>query len=154
VNRLVVEAGLIEALTRINTLRHADPTDGWAACLDVAEELIESLFTPSHHLAVYGSLAPGQSNHYMVAHLPGQWLEGFVHGTLYDRGWGAGFGFPGLIWEPEGPKIEIHLFVSPQLPQHWALLDAFEGAEYQRNLVPVYDAQGIIAVANIYELRR
>jgi hypothetical protein len=50
--------------------------------------------------------------------------------------------------------VKVHLFVSAHLPEHWERLDEFEGEDYRRCLIPVYGEQGIIAVANIYELRQ
>jgi gamma-glutamylcyclotransferase (GGCT)/AIG2-like uncharacterized protein YtfP len=117
------------------------------------EEVIDTIFNASNHLAVYGTLAPGKPNHYVIADVPGRWLEGYVCGQLYEEGWGSGVGFPGMTWKPDGPKVGVWLFVSEQLPHHWRRLDDFEGKEYRRSLVPVYQKNRVIAVANIYEIR-
>jgi gamma-glutamylcyclotransferase (GGCT)/AIG2-like uncharacterized protein YtfP len=90
----------------------------------------------------------------VIADVPGEWLGGYIHGELYERGWGLGLGYLGMIWGPGGPKVRVHLFVSAHLPKHWGRLDEFEGEGYRRSLVPVYGEQGILAVANIYELRQ
>jgi hypothetical protein len=58
-----------------------------------------------------------------------------------------------MTWKPDGPKVGVWLFVSEQLPHHWRRLDDFEGKEYRRSLVPVYQKNRVIAVANIYEIR-
>ena len=42
----------------------------------------ETLYDASHRLAVYGSLAPGQTNHHVVADIPGTWTGGTVEGLL------------------------------------------------------------------------
>ena len=48
-----------------------------------AEQQLEALFTTSHRLAVYGTLAPGQPNHHIVAPLGGEWGPGLVEGDLH-----------------------------------------------------------------------
>src|SRR5262245_8748957 len=53
-------------------------------------------------LAVYGTLAPGRSNHDQLSALPGRWLDGHVLGALYEDGWGAALGYPGLTLDPAG----------------------------------------------------
>jgi gamma-glutamylcyclotransferase (GGCT)/AIG2-like uncharacterized protein YtfP len=87
-------------------------------------------------LIVYGTLAPGEPNHHHLSDLKGTWTEGFVRGQLYQVGWGAAQGFPALRASREGPRVRAFLFESADLPEHWARLDAFEGEEYQRVLVP------------------
>jgi gamma-glutamylcyclotransferase (GGCT)/AIG2-like uncharacterized protein YtfP len=153
-SQLVTDEELNKILARLNTLRHSSSEDEWRGCCSVVEKVVETLFSASNHLAVYGSLAPGESNHHVIADVPGQWQGGYVHGQLYDRGWGSGLGYPAMLWQPEGPTVKVHLFVSPHLPRHWRRLDEFEGDGYRRSLVPVYGEQGIVAVANIYELRQ
>lgn len=73
-----------------------------------------------HHLAVYGSLAPGRSNHGQLAGLAGTWVAGTVRGRLRDNGWGAGLGYPALTLAGDGEAIAVQLFVSADLPAHWA----------------------------------
>ena len=93
-------------------------------------------------LATYGTLAPGRANHHHLAHLDVQWQVGWVHGHLRQAGWGASMGYPGLTLDPDGPSVEMHLFESDALPDHWAHLDAFEGDEYRRTPVTVHTPQG------------
>lgn len=83
-------------------------------------------------LAVYGSLAPGRPNHHQLSDLQGEWRAGSVRGRLVAEGWGAQLGFPGLVLDPEGDEIEVQVLASPDLPHHWARLDAFEGDGYRR----------------------
>lgn len=152
-SHLLRQEGLEKILSSINITRHSSSDDRWEDCHLIAEEIIETLFNSSHHLAIYGSLAPGKSNYAVIEDISGQWLEGHVHGKFYESGWGSDIGFPGIVWQPSGPKVNVHLFVSDHLPEHWQRLDHFEGVEYQRSLVPVHDNKGVIAVANIYEIR-
>lgn len=101
-------------------------------------------------LATYGTLAPGRPNHGQVAALRGTWSRGWVRGRLYDQGWGAAQGFPGLVLGP-GPEIAVDLLHADDLPDHWARLDAFEGAGYRRVVTEVATEAGIVR-ACIYVL--
>ena len=93
-------------------------------------------------LATYGTLAPGRVNHHRLAGLEGRWQKGTVRGRLVDAGWGAALGYPGLVLDPLGALVEVDLFESADLPDHWPRLDAFEGAGYQRVVTPVRTADG------------
>ena len=117
------------------------------------EERFEALFGASRRLAVYGSLAPGEANHRVVASIAGEWLDGFVRGELQPTGWGSALGYPAIRLDPQGPRVPVKLLVSDALPAQLERLDDFEGPEYCRKLAPVHDATGVIAVANIYEAR-
>lgn len=74
-------------------------------------------------------------------------------GTLHDRGWGAGLGYPALDWDAAGPRVDADLFTSSDLPGHWQRLDDFEGADYERIVVPFFDDSGFVAEGNVYVLR-
>jgi gamma-glutamylcyclotransferase (GGCT)/AIG2-like uncharacterized protein YtfP len=103
-------------------------------------------------LAAYGTLAPGEANHDVIAGLRGSWTRGHVHGDLHDRGWGATEGFPGLRSRPEGPRVAVWVLTSADLPEHWARLDAFEGPAYRRVVVPVHLDGGGLVLASLYEV--
>jgi len=83
-------------------------------------------------LATYGTLVPGRVNDHQLAELDGTWRQGTVRGKLVEAGWGADFGCPGLILESSGQDVEVHLFESQDLPDHWTRLDALEGEDYRR----------------------
>jgi gamma-glutamylcyclotransferase (GGCT)/AIG2-like uncharacterized protein YtfP len=102
-------------------------------------------------LASYGTLAPGRSNHHQLDGLRGAWRTGTVRGRLYPNGWGAALGYPGLVLDPKGGKVEVHLFQSDDLPVHWSRLDRFEGSGYRRVVVAIETSDGG-AQANIYVL--
>jgi gamma-glutamylcyclotransferase (GGCT)/AIG2-like uncharacterized protein YtfP len=104
-----------------------------------------------HHLAVYGSLGPGRPNHHQLAMLRGAWTTGEVRGRLIEHGWGAALGYPGLVLAPEGEAVTVELLSSVDLPNHWARLDAFEGAEYRRVVTTIVTAAGDVG-AYIYVL--
>lgn len=103
------------------------------------------------HLATYGTLAPGRPNAHMLAKIEGQWSFGTVRGHLVEKGWGAALGFPGIILDPAGPEVQVHVFSSQELPNHWARLDAFEGDGYRRVPVAVQTRDGQVT-AGIYVL--
>jgi len=93
-------------------------------------------------LAVYGTLAPGRVNHHQISALTGQWRRGTVKGHLFSSGWSAALGFPGLTLDPLGPSVEVDLFESADLPQHWARLGEFEGSSYRRVVTTVNTEEG------------
>ena len=95
-------------------------------------------------LAVYGTLAPGRSNHHELAGLRGSWRPGTVRGRLVPEGWGATLGYPALVLDPTGPVVEVQLFESNDLPAHWPRLDDFEGPGYRRSAVTVATAGGSV----------
>jgi gamma-glutamylcyclotransferase (GGCT)/AIG2-like uncharacterized protein YtfP len=65
-----------------------------------------------------------------------------VRGELVSSGWGAAIGFPGLILDPRGPLVDVDLFESAELPEHWARLDEFEVRGYQRVVTTVKTEAG------------
>lgn len=97
---------------------------------------------PETRLASYGSLAPGRVNHHQLSGLTGQWQRATVKGRLLDAGWGAAIGYPGLVLDPDGADVEVFVFESADLPEHWSRLDEFEGSAYQRVVTNVYTADG------------
>lgn len=107
--------------------------------------------SPETALATYGTLAPGRANHGQLSHLDGSWSTGYVRGNLVQAGWGADMGYPGLILDPDGGRVEVFLFQSVALSGHWARLDAFEGTGYRRVVVSVETDAGAVA-AYLYEI--
>ena len=97
-------------------------------------------------LATYGTLAPGRVNGHQLAELDGFWRRGTVRGRLVEAGWGAKLGFPGLILDPQGEAVEVHVFESMALPDHWQRLDAFEGDGYRRVVAQVSTGDGELDV--------
>ena len=96
-------------------------------------------------LAVYGTLAPGRPNHHQLASLSGRWRSGIVTGRLVEQGWGAHLGYPALVLDDQGPPIDVQLFESADLRDHWLRLDAFEGDGYRRARCRVETADGTVA---------
>jgi len=138
-------------LERINHYRHSGGLDRGE---QVLERWVEEKYRCSERLVVYGSLAPGKENHHVISPLGGRWLAAQVHGDLFDRGWGAGLGYPAMRWRPQGGTITVDLLESPSLADGWKEIDRFEGSGYVRILVPVFVDGDFYCVANIYELAR
>ncbi|MBE0593929.1 MAG: gamma-glutamylcyclotransferase [Gemmatimonadales bacterium] len=138
-----------QAVLELNRLRRSsDP-----AARVAADRLAEVLFDASRHLIAYGSLAPGGGHAAELEGLQGRWQPGWVTGTLAESGWGAALGYPALHWVADAEKrVPAQLFTSPDLPRHWTRLDRFEGDEYRRILAPIFDANGLLGVGNLYEI--
>ncbi len=111
--------------------------------------MAESKISAETRLATYGTLAPGRVNNGQLADLRGYWRQGTVRGRLVQAGWGAELGYPGLILDPSGQDIDVHVFESPDLTDHWPRLDGFEGAGYRRVITKVSTADGDLH-ASIY----
>ncbi|MGZ4217845.1 MAG: gamma-glutamylcyclotransferase [Solirubrobacteraceae bacterium] len=76
---------------------------------------------------------------------------GHAHGVLVEEGWGAKLGYPALLIDPGGARIEVFVFESEALVDQWQRLDAFEGPGYRRVAVDVATAEGLLP-ASIYVL--
>jgi gamma-glutamylcyclotransferase (GGCT)/AIG2-like uncharacterized protein YtfP len=86
---------------------------------------------PEERLIVYGSLAPGGSNAFLLAGLVGEWYRCVIRGHL-----GRYRGFKAFRYDPEGPEHEAWLLESADLPKFIQELDDFEGEEYERIIIP------------------
>ena len=104
-------------------------------------------------LFVYGTLAPGRANEHQLDGLEGTWVQARVRGYLFEAGWGAAQGFPGIRLDNEGPEVSGWLFRSRDLVEHWERLDRFEGPGYRRVEVTAKVANGEVLPACIYELQ-
>ena len=65
-----------------------------------------------------------------------------MRGWLDAVGWAAPLGYPGLVLDSTGPLVNVHLFESLELPEHWTRLDEFEGTEYERVVTQVRTHDG------------
>ena len=104
-------------------------------------------------LFVYGTLAPGRPNEHLLGAIGGTWEIATVNGTLYQEGWGAAMGYPGIHLNEHGCEIEGFLFSSENLSLHWAELDEFEGEAYERVIANVKLKDGSTVDAYIYALK-
>jgi gamma-glutamylcyclotransferase (GGCT)/AIG2-like uncharacterized protein YtfP len=131
---------VLERIGRANRDRAA------GACGE-AERGLEQRFQCSQRLAVYGTLAPGEGNHHLLADCPGTWTRGAVPGRRSMRR------FPVFTYDPAASPVPVQLLASRGLPGAWTRLDAFEGSDYPRILVPVFAGGHLLAVANLYAAR-
>jgi len=106
-----------------------------------------------NNLFVYGTLAPGRPNEHILKEIGGSWQDASVTGKLYQKGWGASMGYPAIILDKKGEKIEGFLFSSKSLSLHWGDLDKFEGKEYKRIIATVKLKNGTKVDAFIYSLK-
>ncbi|HBX9991764.1 TPA: gamma-glutamylcyclotransferase [Klebsiella variicola] len=107
---------------------------------------MESLF-------VYGTLGPGRPNAHILEKIGGTWEEGHVGGSLLDKGWGAEMGYPGIVLDDSGNRVQGFIFTSENLLLHWHILDEFESVEYERVPVEVTTSSGQTVKSCIYMLK-
>jgi len=115
-----------------------------------AERQLDARFNTSRTLAVYGTLAPGEPNHHVVAPYGGEWTRGAIEGERLPVGWAAGLGYPGFRPRAGGAIVPVQVLIAPALADAWPVLDAFEGPDYRRVLVPVFNDGRLYTVANLY----
>jgi gamma-glutamylcyclotransferase (GGCT)/AIG2-like uncharacterized protein YtfP len=97
-----------------------------------------------NRLVVYGSLAPGEANHHVVAGLQGSWRPCVITGTIDVHN-----GYRVFRWERDGERVDAQMLISSELPENWRRLDEFEGADYRRVVIPA-ELEGKRVLANVY----
>jgi gamma-glutamylcyclotransferase (GGCT)/AIG2-like uncharacterized protein YtfP len=100
---------------------------------------------PEERLIVYGSLAPGEANHFLVTGLIGEWRRCQIRGHM-----GQYRGFKSFRYDPLGPEHPAWLLESFELPRVISDLDDFEGEEYERIMIPA-QVDGRWVLAQVYE---
>ncbi|PCJ60602.1 MAG: hypothetical protein COA79_08510 [Planctomycetota bacterium] len=108
----------------------------------------------THHLFVYGSLAPGEENERYLKEIEGAWEKATVTGQIDENGWGKTGGYPAVILEDSDELVEGLLFNSKYLENHLPDLDAFEGRAYKRVIAKVNREDKSTVDAYIYVLKR
>lgn len=116
--------------------------------IPVQSKLLDLIFDkPSQKLVVYGMLAPGAPGEYVLKNMEGTWQRCKIVGKITVREDLKYFrSYPGTN------EIDCYLFSSDHLPERWSSLDAFEGNNYNRVLIPTKIADRWV-VANVYEDR-
>lgn len=114
--------------------------------LRVLHEITRKIFgEPQYRLAVYGTLRQSHSNHDQIADL-GEPKTGVITGTLETL-----YDFPVLTWTHDGEDIPVEVYISNKLDENrWRALNAFEGNQYRRMLVPVRFEDGTFQVATAF----
>lgn len=102
-------------------------------------------------LAIYGTLRPGEANHWVVRSIAGDWTEGTITGWLFEITWGEAAGYPGVVLDPEGQQVEVSVLRSERLPNHLYEIDDFEGPGYRRVETDVTLTDGSVIRALVYE---
>jgi gamma-glutamylcyclotransferase (GGCT)/AIG2-like uncharacterized protein YtfP len=142
------ERDLQTFLARVNHYRQTGEISDESRLLEAE---LEASYQSSHRLVVYGTLAPGRPNHNQVEHIVGTWRDDvYVEGEFISTGWAIKYGYPMIRWKAGGSRVASYLLTSEMLPSCWTDLDNFEGPEYCRILIPVFDEQGFITVGNVY----
>jgi gamma-glutamylcyclotransferase (GGCT)/AIG2-like uncharacterized protein YtfP len=101
--------------------------------------------SPETRLIVYGSLAPGETNHFLLTGLVGEWHPCQIRGHMCNYR-----GFKSFRYDHKGLKHPAWLLISLELPRVIAELDDFEGEEYERIIIPAQvDDRWIMA--QVYE---
>jgi hypothetical protein len=99
---------------------------------------------PETRLIVYGSLAPGGVNAFMLAGLVGGGDPCRIRGRM-----GAYLGFKSFRYDPQGREHPAWLFSSADLPRIIPELDDFEGEAYERRIIPAR-VSGRWVMAQVY----
>lgn len=102
-------------------------------------------------LASYGTLAPGKINHHQLDGLKGHWISGSIKGRLVKVNAGVHTGLIGLEIDPQEDLVEVQIFESPDLVNHWERLDAFETEQFRRVVATIKTESGELE-ASIYEI--
>jgi gamma-glutamylcyclotransferase (GGCT)/AIG2-like uncharacterized protein YtfP len=100
---------------------------------------------PDARLIVYGSLAPGGSNAFMLQGLVGEWYRCQITGHM-----GHCRGFKSFRYDPRGPEHQAWLLESSELPRFIPDLDDFEGEGYHRIVIPAQVGDRWV-LAQVYE---
>ncbi len=113
--------------------------------LAAQETLLDELLDrPSQRLVAYGSIRPRESNAWVLDFPRQEWLDCTIHGSITERK-----GYRYYQWIPGGSSYAAQCLISEELPKHWARIDAFEGPEYWRALIPTRTSRGL-TMANVY----
>jgi len=122
--------------------------------LTPAEHSLLEKYKPGISLIIYGSLAPGRSNHSEVEHIKGEWRKGIVKGKLLKLGWGAAEGYLAFqhTQTDEQKNIEAFVLFSEEFINNWPRLDEFEGDDYRRILARYELDNGATGIGNIYAI--
>jgi len=107
------------------------------------------------HLFVYGSLQPGEANEHVMKGIGGEWRKATIKGRWHEEGWGyVNHGLRGMVVDADGQEISGYIFTSSNLKSHWAMLDEFEGSDYERVETSAICSNGESVGVYVYALKR
>lgn len=84
------------------------------------------------HLFVYGTLRPKHENAHLLEKIGGTWTVATLDGSVHVLDWGPDKGLFAVVLDGTVAGVEGYIFSSAYLGDHWAMLDEFEGFQYQR----------------------
>ncbi|MDW3178744.1 MAG: gamma-glutamylcyclotransferase family protein [Acidimicrobiia bacterium] len=88
-------------------------------------------------LAVYGSLMPGEKNHWVLRSIEGDWVPGIARGFEFEITWGAAEGYEGFLPDDDGNHVSVMVLLSNRLDKNWRSVDEFHGEGFVRQIVPI-----------------
>ncbi len=107
------------------------------------------------HLFVYGTLCSGGANAHVLNEIGGEFRKATVKGTWHKEGWGyENHGLRGMVVDASGGEIPGQIFASENLENQWAMLDDFEGSDYQRVKTTATRSDGDVVDVYAYVLKR
>ena len=101
-------------------------------------------------LAVYGSLAPGGKNHWVLRSIDGDWMPGTVRGFEFEITWGPAEGYEGFLPDDHGNQVSVMVLLSDRLDKNWRSVDEFHGEGFVRQIVPITLGDETVIHASIY----
>ncbi len=99
---------------------------------------------------MYGSLSPGEKNHWVVRSIEGDWVPGIVRGFEFEITWGAAEGFEGFLPDDNGNHVSVMVLLSGKLDKNWRAVDEFQGEGFVRQIVPVTLSDETVIQAWVY----
>lgn len=143
---------IIETLNKKDNIANITTSESEETILTEEEKALIKTYQPEKVLIVYGTLAPGRQNHYVVENIKGQWRSGIIRGKLKDAGWGANLGYKAFHPTSKEEQEEIKAFVlfSGELMANWKMLDEFEGPGYKRIIAKYELDNGETGVGYVY----
>lgn len=108
------------------------------------------MIEPNTVLAVYGSLAPGEKNHWVVSRIDGEWVPGVVRGFEFEVTWGPAEGYEGFLPDESGNDVPVMVLISGQLEKNLRPIDDFQGDGFVRQIVSVTLTDETVLDAWIY----
>ena len=84
--------------------------------------------------------------------MTGVWSPAYTYGYIDKCDRGEYRGYPAFTPDKNGEKITGLLFISADLPNHWARLDEFEGIHYKRVIIEAFLEDSQKELCNIYQI--
>ena len=99
---------------------------------------------------MYGSLSPGEKNHWVIRGIDGEWVSGTVSGFEFEITWGPAEGYEGFLPDDNGNDVSVMVLRSDKLDKNWRTVDEFHGEGFVRQIVPITLGDETVIHAWIY----